>query len=63
MPHSFAHLKLLNLLGTLRFLERPMSMKSLAEHIGRDASNITGIADRLEAKGLVSATSIRSTVE
>jgi DNA-binding MarR family transcriptional regulator len=39
--------------GTLQFLERPMSMKSLADHIGCDASNITGIADRLEAKGLV----------
>jgi DNA-binding MarR family transcriptional regulator len=39
--------------GTLQFLEEPMSMKSLADHIGCDASNITGIADRLEAKGLV----------
>lgn len=31
--------------------ERPMS--ALAEAVGCDASNITGIADRLEARGLI----------
>jgi DNA-binding MarR family transcriptional regulator len=39
--------------GTLQFLEHPMSMRSLAGHVGCDPSNITGIADRLEAQGLV----------
>lgn len=33
--------------------ERPLPMSSLAERLLCDASNITGIADRLEARGLV----------
>jgi DNA-binding MarR family transcriptional regulator len=33
--------------------DEPRSMKELADHLGCDASNITGIADRLEARGLV----------
>jgi len=35
-------------------LERPCPMGSLAERLHCDASNVTGIADRLEARGLVS---------
>jgi DNA-binding MarR family transcriptional regulator len=31
----------------------PTPMSSLAEHMGCDASNVTGIADRLEARGLI----------
>jgi DNA-binding MarR family transcriptional regulator len=39
----------------LRLLEpgRATSMRCLAEALGCDASNITGIVDRLEARGLV----------
>src|SRR3954471_23599516 len=39
----------------LRLLEpgRPMPMSSLAERLFCDASNVTGIADRLETRGLV----------
>jgi len=33
--------------------ERPMPMSALAERLFCDASNVTGIADRLEARGLV----------
>jgi MarR family transcriptional regulator, organic hydroperoxide resistance regulator len=33
--------------------ERPMAMSALAERLHCDNSNITGIADRLEAAGLV----------
>src|SRR2546430_2925644 len=33
--------------------ERPLPMSSLAERLFCDASNVTGIADRLEARGLV----------
>ncbi len=35
-------------------LEHPCPMGSLADRLHCDASNITGIADRLEARGLVS---------
>jgi DNA-binding MarR family transcriptional regulator len=40
---------------TLRFLEhdRPLPMSALAERLVCDASNVTGIADRPEARGLV----------
>jgi DNA-binding MarR family transcriptional regulator len=31
----------------------PMPMRRLAEQLGCDASNVTGIVDRLEARGLV----------
>ena len=34
-------------------LESPVPMRSLADHLHCDASNVTGIADRLEAGGLV----------
>jgi DNA-binding MarR family transcriptional regulator len=37
----------------LTLLSAPMSMRQFAEHMGCDASNITGIVDRLEAKSLV----------
>jgi MarR family transcriptional regulator, organic hydroperoxide resistance regulator len=39
----------------LRLLEpeRPMPMSALAERLFCDASNVTGIVDRLEARGLV----------
>jgi DNA-binding MarR family transcriptional regulator len=33
--------------------ERPLPMSALAELLVCDASNVTGIADRLEARGLV----------
>ena len=33
--------------------ERPLPMSALAERLFCDASNVTGIADRLEARGLV----------
>jgi DNA-binding MarR family transcriptional regulator len=37
----------------LRFLERPVPMNELAETLWCDASNVTGIVDRLESRGLV----------
>jgi len=37
----------------LTWLTAPMSMRSLAQRMHCDPSNITGIVDRLEAKGLV----------
>ena len=39
----------------LRLLEpgRPLPMSALAERLFCDASNVTGLADRLEARGLV----------
>jgi len=37
----------------LSLLRRPMSMRELAELMGCDASNVTGIVDRLEARDLV----------
>ncbi|MDH6117721.1 DNA-binding MarR family transcriptional regulator [Kitasatospora sp. GAS204A] len=38
---------------TLSLLREPKSMRSLAELLACDASNITGIVDRLETRGLV----------
>jgi DNA-binding MarR family transcriptional regulator len=46
---SFAQAHALRLLDP----ERPMPMSALAERLFCDASNVTGIADRLEARGLV----------
>jgi DNA-binding MarR family transcriptional regulator len=37
----------------LRLLERPVNMGDLAELLQCDASNVTGIVDRLEQRGLV----------
>ncbi|HWO08671.1 MAG TPA: MarR family transcriptional regulator [Polyangiaceae bacterium] len=37
----------------LMLIDAPTSMRQFAERMGCDASNITGIVDRLEAKGLV----------
>jgi MarR family transcriptional regulator, organic hydroperoxide resistance regulator len=37
----------------LRFLEQPRAMSELADVLLCDASNVTGIIDRLEARGLV----------
>lgn len=34
-------------------LDEPSPMSNLAGHMGCDASNVTGIADRLEARGLI----------
>ena len=34
-------------------VERPISMRELAERLKSDPSNITGLIDRLEARGLV----------
>ncbi len=36
----------------LSLLRRPMPMRTLADLLACDASNITGIVDRLEARGL-----------
>lgn len=38
---------------TLRFLQQPLPMSELADTLWCDASNVTGIVDRLEAKRLV----------
>ncbi|WP_437915613.1 MarR family transcriptional regulator [Sorangium sp. So ce302] len=37
----------------LTLLSEPASMRQFAERMGCDASNVTGLVDRLEAKGLV----------
>jgi MarR family transcriptional regulator, organic hydroperoxide resistance regulator len=37
----------------IRQLGRPLSMKAVADRMHCDASNLTGIVDRLEARGLV----------
>jgi DNA-binding MarR family transcriptional regulator len=37
-------------------LERPASMRAVAGRLHCDASNLTGIADRLEARGLLART-------
>ena len=34
-------------------LERPLATGALAEQLGLDPSNITGVVDRLEARGLI----------
>jgi DNA-binding MarR family transcriptional regulator len=39
--------------GAIIQLDEPAPMHRLAHHLGCDASNITGIIDRLEARGLV----------
>ncbi|HCA88147.1 MAG TPA: MarR family transcriptional regulator [Streptomyces sp.] len=39
---------------TLILLRQPLPMRALAGQLGCDASNITGLVDRLEAHGLVS---------
>ena len=46
---SFAQAHALRLLDP----DEPMPMSSLADRLFCDASNVTGIADRLEARGLV----------
>ena len=38
---------------TLLFLREPRPMGDLAEHLGCDPSNVTGIADRLERCGVI----------
>ncbi|MFI9345252.1 MarR family winged helix-turn-helix transcriptional regulator [Streptomyces sp. NPDC052773] len=38
----------------LILLRQPLPMRALAGRLGCDASNITGLVDRLEARGLVS---------
>lgn len=38
----------------LRLFE-PTAMRDIADHLGCDASNVTGIVSRLDARGLVSA--------
>jgi DNA-binding MarR family transcriptional regulator len=37
----------------LRMLDAPLAMNQIASRLHCDASNITGIVDRLEARGLV----------
>lgn len=38
---------------TLLWLETPKAMGTLAEHLSCDASNVTGLADRLERLGML----------
>lgn len=38
---------------TLSLLRRPLPMRGLADRLVCDASNVTGIVDRLESRGLV----------
>ena len=38
---------------TVLWLEQPSAMGGLVEHLSCDASNVTGLADRLETHGLV----------
>ncbi|ANS79706.1 Transcriptional regulator, MarR family [Serinicoccus hydrothermalis] len=38
---------------TLLWLEHPSAMRDLAGHLACDASNVTGLADRLERRGVV----------
>ena len=38
---------------TVLWLEQPSSMRGLADHLSCDASNVTGLADRLGQLGLV----------
>jgi DNA-binding MarR family transcriptional regulator len=38
---------------TVLWLEEPSPMRGLARHLGCDASNVTGLADRLEELGVV----------
>jgi DNA-binding MarR family transcriptional regulator len=42
----------------LGLLAKPASMSELAQRMGCDASNITGLIDRMEAKGLVTRTTV-----
>ncbi|MGH8430143.1 MAG: MarR family winged helix-turn-helix transcriptional regulator [Solimonas sp.] len=45
---------------TLAMLDEPQSMRQLASQMGCDASNITGIVGRLEAKGLIARVTDRA---
>jgi DNA-binding MarR family transcriptional regulator len=38
---------------TLRALDEPAPMRQIAQRLGSEPSNVTGIIDRLEARGLV----------
>lgn len=38
---------------TVLWLDHPSAMRDLADHLGCDASNVTGLADRLEKRGVV----------
>lgn len=38
---------------TVLWLEQPSAMRGLADHLSCDASNVTGLADRLENLGLI----------
>ncbi len=43
-------------LMVLRALDRPRAMREVAEQLACDSSNLTGITDRLEERGLVQRT-------
>jgi len=43
----------------VHFLEQPVPMRALASHLECDASNVTGVADRLEAQGYIERVSGR----
>lgn len=38
---------------TLLMVQEPAAMRELADHLGCDASSVTGLADRLEKRGVV----------
>ena len=40
-------------MGAIKHLGEPMPMSELAGHLACDSSNVTGIVDRLESRGLV----------
>jgi DNA-binding MarR family transcriptional regulator len=40
----------------LRSLDRPRPMRAVADHLRCDPSNVTGLIDRIEARGLVERT-------
>ncbi len=42
--------------GLLRALDQPRPMRAVAAHLKCDPSNITGLIDRIEARGLVERT-------
>jgi DNA-binding MarR family transcriptional regulator len=54
MSRRFAELEVSPpMVGALHVLEEPLPMHTLAERLSCDASYITGLADRLEARGFV----------
>lgn len=44
---------------TVLWLEHPSAMRDLADHLACDASNVTGLADRLEKRGVIRRVAVR----